>query len=97
MTLECFLDDDGGSVVIAVEADDNPTGHRQALWVRVGEVFDGDQVRDEPGVWVEYQERYLASGTSGPVLLTPAIWRKLARAVCERLEERNCHDAGNTG
>lgn len=80
----CFLDDDGGSVVIAVEAADS-AGHRQCLEVRVGPVFYDGQAAARPGVWVCYQHEHQASLPAGPVLLTPQVWRELAAAVEARL------------
>lgn len=81
----CFVDDDGGSVVIAVE-DENDEGQHQALWFRVGPVFYGtNDPAPEPGVWIEYQEEYEHSALAGPVLLTPQAWRQAAAAIEERL------------
>jgi hypothetical protein len=80
----CRLDDDGGPEVVAVEAGGQP----QALWVRVGAVFDGGGQRDKPGVWIDYQDHYLQGPIAGPVLLTPAVWRELNRAVERRLARR---------
>lgn len=86
---ESWLEDDGGPMVIAVEAiPDGIDATPQALWVRVGPVYDIEGERPEPGVWIEYQESYLGSGMSGPVLLTPATWRELAAAVETRLKRR---------
>jgi hypothetical protein len=86
MTSErCCLIDDGSSQLIAVEDADEAVEKPQALWVRVGMVYDGGVRRDEPGIWVEYQERYMAAPLSGSVLLTPALWEELANAVDERL------------
>lgn len=84
---ECRLDDDGSpsDQIIAVEAGNDP----QALWMRVGPVWDGDEVRDEPGVWIEWQDRYMASSLAGPILLTPAVWRELVQAVEWRLARRD--------
>ena len=81
MAEEQFVDD-GGPEVVVVEAGSEP----QALWVRVGPVFDSSGERPEPGVWVEYQPRYMASDLVGPVLLTPELWDRLDRAVRARLE-----------
>lgn len=83
----CYLDDDGGSVVIAVEAGEE---HRQSLEVRVGPVFDGNEQRDEPGVWISYQESHLKTLPAGPVLLTPVVWRQLAAAVASLLATAEC-------
>lgn len=80
------LDDDGGSCVIAIEAGDSA----QSLWVRVGPIYDGATPRPEPGVWVEYQQRHMASPLLGPILLTPAAWRQLNRAVETRLRRTRC-------
>lgn len=79
------LDDDGGPEVVFIEDGDDPA----SLWVRVGPVFDGDDIRKEPGVWIDYQERHYKSELHGPVLMTPAAWRKLNRAVMRRLRRRS--------
>lgn len=83
---DCFLEDDGypSGEIIAVEAGDDP----QALWVRVGLVFDDDHIRDEPGVWIGWQDGYMKSNLIGPILLTPAAWRELASAVEWRLRRK---------
>lgn len=81
---ECHIDDDGGSIVIAIEAPDS-SGHRQSLWFRVGMVFYGDDVADEPGVWVEYQEEHNSSSMAGPILITPEVWKQLSHAVNHRI------------
>ena len=82
---ECYLDDDGfGPEVHAVEAGDDP----QALCVRVGPVFYEDGMAEEPGVWIEYQERHMRGPLTGPVLLTPDVWRQLNRAVERRLRRK---------
>lgn len=73
-----YLEDDGGPQVIAVEDGGEP----QALWVRV------------PGIWIEYQERHRGSALAGPVLLSPDTWRKLNKAVEERLRR---HRPGSPG
>jgi len=79
--MECRIDDDGGAVVLAIEAGDRP----QSLWARVGPVYDGDTVRSEPGVWINYQRHHLNGRLSGPVLLTPAVWQQLVQSVEDRL------------
>ena len=81
---DSYLDDDGGAEVVAVEEAAQPG----ALWVRVGPVWEGEQVRGEPGVWVDYQKIHLQSPLSGVLLFTPAVWRQLAAAVEARLTER---------
>jgi hypothetical protein len=84
---DCRLEDDGGrsSEMLLVEAGDEP----QALWVRVGPVFEAGGVRRrEPGVWLSYQEDYMAGPLTGPVLITPAVWRELERAMRWRLRRR---------
>lgn len=73
--------DDGGPMIVAVEEADEP----QALWVRVGPVYDNNAKRDAPGVWVEYQESYMNSRPQGPLLYTPQTWLELAAAVEDRL------------
>lgn len=81
----CYLDDDGRSPEVqAVEAGDDP----QSLAVRVGPVFYEHGMGDEPGVWIEYQERHMRGPLTGPVLLTPKVWRELNRAVERRLRRR---------
>lgn len=84
MNPDCHLDNDGGPEVIAVE-EIAPVGRRQSLWVRVGPVFYGHERAAEPGVWITYQEDHMSSGMTGPVLLTPQVWRELSKAVEERL------------
>jgi hypothetical protein len=83
---ECYLDDDGGPLVSAVEAAD-PGGHRQSLHVRTGPAFYGNQAGG-PVVWIEYQPEHEKSPAMGPVLLIPEVWRELNRAVEQRLRER---------
>ncbi len=79
-----MLKDDGGPEIVAIEAGDKPA----SLWIRVGPVWDDDRKRDEPGVWICYQQRHMATPPAGPVLLTPADWRELVVAVERRLRER---------
>lgn len=86
MEPQCELDDDGGPVVMAIEAPDS-SGHKQSLWIRVGPVFYSGKQAKEPGVWVEYQPEHLRSSTEGPILLTPAVWRQLNAAVEWRLRK----------
>lgn len=81
---ECYLDDDQGPEVHAVEAGEDP----QALCVRVGPVFYEHGQGKEPGVWVEYQARHMRGPLTGPVLLTPKVWRELNRSVERRLRRR---------
>jgi len=85
----CLVIDDGGPQFIIVEADDGASVgidiNRQALWVRVGPVFDNGNERDEPGIWINYQESYLDSSLTGPVLLTPRAWQQLVELVAKRL------------
>lgn len=84
MTQQDYVDDDGGPEMVAVESPDS-LGHKQSLHVRVGPVYDGGGLRDEPGVWVEYQQEHRKSVPAGPILLTPKVWRELAAGVEERL------------
>jgi hypothetical protein len=86
--LGCHLVDDGSSQLIAVEAADSNCDEPQALWVRVGVVYDKGEARAEPGIWVNYQERYMAGPLAGIVLLTPAVWAELTAAVDELLSSR---------
>lgn len=60
----------------------------QALGVRVGPVFYDDGRPPETGVWIDYQEAWQLCLPSGPVLLTPQVWRELNRAVEKRLRKR---------
>jgi hypothetical protein len=85
---ECFLDNDGGPEVHAIEGRDSQ-GHRQSLHIRVGPVFQGNGQAAEPGIWVEYQEEHMKSLLSGPVLLDIATWRRLNEAVEYRLQKKN--------
>ena len=80
----CYLEDDGGSEVYAVEAAPDNV-RRQSLHVRVGPVYCSGLQQEEPGVWIEYQIEHTRSDMMGPVLLTPAVWRELNRAVEDRL------------
>jgi hypothetical protein len=82
------IEDDNGCPMILFVEESSPTGHAQALWVRVGPVWDGDIERGDPGVWVEYQEQYLTGDLQGPVLLTPASWRALNAGVEARLRRK---------
>jgi hypothetical protein len=83
-SLECHLVDDLSSQLIVVEADDSTGEKPQALWVRVGLVFDGSEER----IWVNYQEHYMAGPLAGPVLITPDVWAELVAAVDELLSTR---------
>lgn len=80
MNENCHLEDDGGPEVYAVEAADGYC-HRQSLHVRVGPVFYHDGEAREPGIWIEYQVEHEKSSMTGPVLLTPEVWRELNQAV----------------
>lgn len=85
------IEDDGlpSGDFIAIE-DPDSAGHRQALWVRVGPVFYGNGTVQAtiPGIWISYQEEYMGSPLSGPVLLTPGTWKQLDKAVRRRLRLR---------
>lgn len=78
---------DEGSCVIAVE-ESNPDGTAQALWVRAGRVYDAGKLRDQPGLWVHYQEDYMRATLDGPVLITPAVWRLLVKETNARLRKQ---------
>ena len=82
---DCYLEDDGGPMVIAIEAGGAGVT-RQSVHVRVGPVFYDDRTDDE-GIWIEYQEAYMNSPSPGPVLLTPAVWQEMSRAVSRRLRK----------
>lgn len=80
---KCRLDDDGAPEVVAIEAGEDP----QALWVRVGPVYDHATVeRKKPGIWIQYQGNHMASDMQGPILLTPKVWQRLVQAVGDNLE-----------
>lgn len=83
----CRLIIDGGSYAIAVEALGS-SGHEQALWVRAGQVWDGSDLRSEPGVWVEYQPDYMKTSLEGPVLLTPGVWKRLVRETNAKIRKQ---------
>lgn len=70
--------------IVAVEDGDEP----QSLWFRVGPVFHGGVEAKDPGVWISYQPHYLHSDMTGPVLLTPETWRRLASIIETRIAAR---------
>ena len=80
MEVENHLEDDGSPQLIAV---DDLTS--SAMWIRVGPIYDGDTIRDQPGVWIEYQDRYINSDLRGPVLLSIEVWNELDKAVKSRI------------
>ena len=88
---ECYLEDDGGPQVCAVEEAGPGDVHRQSLYVQVGPVFrfsrSGERA-EETGIWIQYQVEHDYSDPEGPVLLTPAVWRQLNRAVERRLRRK---------
>jgi hypothetical protein len=49
------------------------------LWARVGMVFHGNKVDKEPGVWLQFQSKFMASELEGPVLLSMKTWNQLTR------------------
>jgi len=60
----------------------------QMLSVRVGPVFVGDgYVHKTPGIWIWYQERYMMSELSGPVLLSLESWRRFNEYVEKRFHD----------
>lgn len=84
-----MIDDDGSlsGEILAVETPDSQ-GHKQALWVQVTRPFYGNEQAKDPVVWVSYQQEHEHMGGSpllGPVMLDPATWRALTRAVEWRL------------
>lgn len=87
MTLDglCLLEDDGFRPEVTVIESPDGAGHKQALCIRVGPVFNGNDTENAPGIWVEYQPEYQASAILGPILLTAATWHDLDRAVKRRL------------
>jgi hypothetical protein len=75
-------------VVTAIE-DASDTGHRQAISIRVGPVYNNGIRSPKPGIWLEYQEDYLNSLPHGPVLLDEKTWNALDKAVRYRLRRWN--------
>lgn len=67
----------------------------QALWIRIGPVFTNNVQEPDPGVWISYQEHYMASLLQGPLLLTRGLWNQLKDAVEARFEEGVVDHDGN--
>lgn len=80
-----YLDDDGLSPEVTVIEEMDPEGHHQALSVRVGPVWRGDDPEEDPVIWVDYQAEYQMSSPMGPVLIDVATWRDLEKSVNVRL------------
>jgi hypothetical protein len=77
MTETTLLEDDDGSELTIMD-DDGP----QLLFIRVGPVFDNNEIRSEPAVWISYQDEQV--NLHGPVLIPAQLWYMLDKAV------RNC-------
>ena len=60
---------------------------QQALWFRVGLVNTDGKPDKIPGIWILYQNPYMAGPTQGPVLLSPEIWEQIVNEINQRLEE----------
>lgn len=76
------LIDDGSSQFVVTERDGE-----QALWVRVGMVFSDNQREKDPGIWIEYQPKYMASSLQGPLLFSVDTWCQLVKAVDAKIKE----------
>jgi len=87
---ECNLDDDGGlsSDFIAVEGVPGTEVTPQSLWIGVRPVYDESGPSQDPMVQICYQEEHGHGPLSGPVWITPAVWRELNHAVEWRLKRR---------
>lgn len=60
----------------------------QKLEFRIGMVFHGDEVADEDGIWIEYQEHFQQSESVGPILLSPRTFEKLIQHYLFRKFQR---------
>ena len=80
-----YLDDDGLGPEVTVIEEMDPEGHHQALSVRVGPVWRGDDPENVPVIWVDYQAEYQFSAPQGPVLIDITTWRELSKSVNVRL------------
>ena len=78
-----YLITDEGAVVVAIEESGS-----QALYVRVGSVWDDDERRREPGIWVEYQAEYMNSALCGPLLFSRQTWRALNKEIERRFRRK---------
>jgi hypothetical protein len=68
--------EDCGSTIDLVDSEN------QLLQFRVGEVFFGkSKSQTETGLWIWYQERYLDSKESGPVLMDEENWKKIRNYI----------------
>lgn len=52
-----------------------------------GPVFTDNVQESEPGIWISYQEHYMASPLQGSLLLTRELWVQLKDAIDARLKE----------
>ena len=60
---------------------------QQALWFRIGQVYTDGKPDRVPGIWILYQNKYMADKTQGPILLSPEIWNKIVEEVNCRIQE----------
>lgn len=85
----CYLDDDGMLSADFTVVEEAPGGSTpQSLWVGVRPIFYGNKPSEEPMIQVCYQEAHMSGPLSGPVWITPEVWRELNAAVEWRLKER---------
>lgn len=59
----------------------------QAFWIRVGPVFTEQGIAEKPGIWVEYQEKYMNSPLRNTMLLSPEVWDALDKKVRQAIAE----------
>jgi hypothetical protein len=59
----------------------------QHLDFRVGPVFGKKGVLKQPGIWIGYQRRHMASGRQGELLISPNTWRRLVKEIECRLKK----------
>jgi len=60
----------------------------QALWVRVGFTYSHEKEDKEPGIWIDYQKKYLDADMFGPILISKETWRELNASIEEALGRR---------
>jgi hypothetical protein len=100
-----YVDDDGTlscDIVFAEQVPEDMPILAQALWIGVRPGYGEDGKRlPEPTIWVQYQQRHMASSLTGCVAISPESWDKINEAVQWRVAEwrrinapDNIHPAG---
>lgn len=88
---EELVDDTGtlsSDIVFSEDAPDGIPVLAQALWFGVRPGYDGNGRRlAEPTIWVQYQERHMASQLTGMVAVSPESWDRINEAVQWRIAE----------